>query len=100
MSGVIFYFFVAGPKRVEFLIGINDHGSQCNMLYWMYYLTVVGKDLLRNGRNIGLHVAVFPIGEDPKSTLFGRWYDLLHHIFTNFTVTGVKHVFRITRILF
>ena len=40
MSGVIFYFFVAGPKRVEFPIGINDYGSQCNMLYWMYYLTV------------------------------------------------------------
>ena len=33
MSGVIFYFFVAGPKRVEFPIGISDYGSQCNMLY-------------------------------------------------------------------
>ena len=37
MSGVIFNFFIRGPKRVEFPIGIIDYGSQCNMLYWMYY---------------------------------------------------------------
>ena len=37
---------------------------------------VQGKDLLRNGRNIGLHDAAFPIREDPKSTLFG----MVHYI--------------------
>ena len=44
MSGVIFNsFFIGGPKRVEFPIGIIDYGSQCNMLYWMYYHSGLGQ---------------------------------------------------------
>ena len=39
-----------------------------------------------------------PIREDPKSTPDGMVnYIQLHYIFKNFTVAGIKHVFRITR---
>ena len=89
MSGVIFNFFISGPKRVEFPIGIIDYGSQCNMLYWMYYHS----DLRQ--RPLEKWTKHFQLGKTPRAPFLVD--GSLHYIFKNFTVARFKPVFRITR---